>query len=172
MRTVEETIEVSVPVGTAYNQWTQFKIFPRFMSMVKRVDQIRPTVTVWTIGFGPVRREYAVETTDQVPDSHLVWRSLERHPCRQGDVTFRPTAAGSTAVTVRMRFAPRGPLGTLTTSPWATGRVVRSELGHFKKFVEGLGEESGAWRGTIRNGHVRPTEPEPPRSRVPCWPVG
>ncbi|NED75885.1 cyclase, partial [Streptomyces sp. SID9944] len=34
------------------------------------------------------------------------------------------------------------------------------------------GEAGGAWRGSIRHGHVHPAEPEPPRSRVPCWPVG
>ncbi|HYN98054.1 MAG TPA: cyclase, partial [Actinomycetota bacterium] len=29
MSTVEESIEVKVPVRTAYNQWTQFESFPQ-----------------------------------------------------------------------------------------------------------------------------------------------
>jgi hypothetical protein len=87
-------------------------------------------------------------------------------------VVFRPTAAGGATVTVRMEFAPRGLTGLLTRVPGLTGRVMRAELGNFKEFIEGVGEECGAWRGVIRNGHVRPLEPEPPRSRVPDWPVG
>src|SRR5438132_4669689 len=37
---VEETIELNVPVSTAYNQWTQFEDFPRFMPTVQRVTQL------------------------------------------------------------------------------------------------------------------------------------
>ncbi|MER6978385.1 SRPBCC family protein [Streptomyces carpinensis] len=172
MHSVEETIEVAVPVRTAYDQWTQFKSFPRFMATVKRVEQVRPAVTAWVIGYGPVRREFEAEIVEQEPDSHLAWRSLERGPSHRGEVSFRPTAAGGTAVTVRMDLQPRGLAGVLTSVPRMAGRVVRLELGHFKEFIEGLGEAGGAWRGTIRNGHVRPVEPQPPRSRVPCWPVG
>ncbi|MFJ7073670.1 SRPBCC family protein [Streptomyces sp. NPDC098781] len=170
--TIEETIDVAVPVETAYNQWTQFKSFPRFMGVVKKVDQVKPTVTVWTIGYGPLRREFQAEILEQEPDSHVVWRSLERRPSHQGEVGFRPTAAGGTAVTVRLRFEPRGPLAAVAEATNLPVRVLRSELGHFKEFIEGLGQAGGAWRGAIRNGHVRPVEPEPPRSRVARWPVG
>ncbi|GAB1332603.1 SRPBCC family protein [Streptomyces sennicomposti] len=172
MHTVEETIDIAVPVRTAYDQWTQFKSFPRFMTVVKRVEQVRPTVTAWVIGVGPVRGEFEAEIVDQEPDSHVTWRSLERHPGHRGEVRFRPTAAGGTAVTVRIEAEPRGVAGRLTGVPGLAGRVLRSELGHFKEFIEGRGEAGGAWRGSIRHGHVHPAEPEPPRSRVPCWPVG
>lgn len=53
MSTVEETIEIAVPVRTAYDQWTQFECFPRFMTTVKRVEQVRPAVTLWVVGLGP-----------------------------------------------------------------------------------------------------------------------
>ena len=36
-RTITETIEVDVPVSTAYNQWTQFEDFPLFMEGVEHV---------------------------------------------------------------------------------------------------------------------------------------
>ncbi|MFD5447955.1 SRPBCC family protein [Streptomyces sp. NPDC003470] len=172
MHSIEETVEVSVPVRTAYNQWTQFRTFPRFMTVVRGVEQVRPTVLVWTVGYGPVRREFATEILEQVPDSHLTWRSLGRGPAHRGGATFRPTAAGGAAVTVRLEFAPRGLAGLTARAPGVSGRVLRAELGHFKKFIEGLGEECGAWRGVVRGGRVCPVEPEPPRSRVPHWPVG
>ncbi|WP_399881007.1 SRPBCC family protein [Streptomyces sp. BBFR51] len=172
MNSVEETIRIAVPVRTAYDQWTQFESFPRFMTAVKRVEQLRPAVTLWVVGVGPVCREFVTEIVEQVPDSHLTWRSLGQRHGHRGEVTFRPTEEGRTAVTVRMSVEPRGPVGVLAAIPGATGRAVRRELANFKAFIEGHGEASGAWRGTIRGGQVRPGEPEPPRSRVAVWPVG
>ncbi|MGQ4416898.1 SRPBCC family protein [Streptomyces sp. SAS_269] len=172
MNTVNETIEIAVPVRTAYDQWTQFKSFPRFMTVVKRVEQVKPNVTTWVIGVGPVCREFEAEIVEQEPDTRVAWRSLERRPSHRGEVSFRPTAEGSTSVSLRLEVEPRGVAGALTVVPGLTRRVVRAELGHFKEYIEGLGEAGGSWRGTIRHGHVRPAEAEPPRSQVPCWPVG
>ncbi|MGY3206127.1 SRPBCC family protein [Streptomyces sp. TE5632] len=172
MHTVEETIEVAVPVRTAYDQLTQFKSFPRFMTGVRRVDQIRPAVTRWVVGAGPVRREVGIEIVEQVPDSHLAWRSLERWLSHRGEVSFRSTVAGTTEITVRVRTEAHGAAGVLAAVPGVTRRAVRSGLRHFKTYIEGMGDAGGAWRGTIRNGRVQPMEPEPPRSRVSCWPVG
>ncbi|MGV9841907.1 SRPBCC family protein [Streptomyces fungicidicus] len=175
VRHVEETVEVAVPVRTAYNQWTQFKTFPRFSTVVRDVEQVRPAVTVWTIGYGPLRHRFAVETVEQDPDAYLAWRGLEQKPSHQGEVEFRPTGSGGTAITVRMLLEPRGAARILTRSSRATrltARLVRGELMNFKRFIEGLGQEGGAWRGTIRNGRVQHEHPEPPRSRVAQWPVG
>jgi uncharacterized membrane protein len=172
MRTIEETLEVAVPVRTAYNQWTQFKSFPRFMASVKRVDQIRPAMTRWVIGWGPLSYEFEVEIVEQRPDAYAAWRSLDRRPCHRGEVTFRPLESRRTAVAVRMEYEPRG-VGELVADALSVPRrTVRAELEHFKVFIEGLGEEVGAWRGSIRGGHVQPSEPVPPRSQVPCWPHG
>ncbi|MCF4137134.1 SRPBCC family protein [Streptomyces sp. Tue 6430] len=169
MHSVEETIGIAVPVSTAYNQWTQYTGFPRFMRVVKRVDQLRPALTTWTVAAGPVRREFQAETVEQEPDSHVVWRSLGRRPAHRGQVTFRPGAAGGTEMTVRIDIEPRGVTGVLAG---LADRVVRDELRHFKEYVEGLGEETGAWRGVIRDGRVRPQESKPHRSRVAHWPTG
>ncbi|MFI1422934.1 SRPBCC family protein [Streptomyces sp. NPDC020731] len=174
-RHVEETVEVAVPVRTAYNQWTQFKTFPRFSTVVHGVEQIRPAVTAWTIGYGPLRHRFAVEIVEQDPDAYLAWRGLEQNPSHQGEVEFRPTGSGGTAITVRMLLEPQGAARILTRSSRAarlTARLVRGELMNFKRFIEGLGQEGGAWRGTIRNGRVQHDQPEPPRSRVAQWPVG
>ena len=35
---VKDSIEVDVPISVAYNQWTQFEEFPRFMTGVKEQD--------------------------------------------------------------------------------------------------------------------------------------
>ncbi|MFI8536099.1 SRPBCC family protein [Streptomyces aquilus] len=174
-RHVEETVEVSVPVRTAYDQWTQFRTFPRFATVVREVEQLRPTVTVWTLGYGPLRHRFAVEIVEQDPDAYLAWRGLEQHPSHQGEVEFRPTQEGGTAVTVRILLRPRAATKALLGSPRATrliARLLHRELRNFKGFIEGLGQAGGAWRSTIRNGRVQHDHPEPPRSRVAHWPVG
>ncbi|MFH8462577.1 SRPBCC family protein [Streptomyces sp. NPDC017991] len=184
MFSVEETIEVAVPVSAAYNQWTQFKSFPRFMTVVKKVEQVRPALLSWTLAVGPLRREFQAEIVEQEPDSHLTWQSLERHFVHQGEVSFRPTATDgtthgpadgttdSTTVTVRIQVDSPGATALLGGLPELVGRVVQRELRHYKAYIEGLGAESGAWRGTIHGGRVRPEDPKPHRSRVPHWPVG
>ncbi|MFF5725861.1 SRPBCC family protein [[Kitasatospora] papulosa] len=172
MSTVEETIVVAVPVSTAYNQWTQFKSFPRFMTVVKRVEQIRPNLTRWVIGVGPVRHEFDAEIVEQRPDSLVTWRSLGRRLAHRGEVSFRATAPDRTEVSVRIRLRSHGAPGLRTHAARPVRRALLAELGHFKEFIEGLGHEGGAWRGTIHDGHVRPLETEPARSRVPHWPVG
>ncbi|MEU1053321.1 SRPBCC family protein [Streptomyces sp. NPDC005876] len=170
MSTIEETAEIAVPVRTAYNQWTQFEVFPRFMSAVRSVEQVRPAVTHWVIGTGPLRHEFRTEIVEQRPDAYVAWRSLDgRH---RGEVTFHATAPERTSVTVRIRTRRRGPVGLLVGASGLAHRLVRTELAHFKEYIEGQGEESGAWRGTIRNGHVQPPHPHPPERRVPHWPVG
>ena len=58
MSTVEQSIEVAVPVTTAYNQWTQFTTFPQFMEGVERIDQTTDTMTHWVTSIGGVEREF------------------------------------------------------------------------------------------------------------------
>ncbi|MFJ6073067.1 SRPBCC family protein [Streptomyces sp. NPDC093065] len=170
MTTIEETVQVAVPVRTVYNQWTQFRTFPRFMTSVVKVDQVRPAITHWTVGLGPARHEFATEIVEQQPDTCVAWRGLDaRH---RGEVTFHETAPDSTAVTVHIELLRPRLVVLLADASGLVRRVVRSELAHFKEFVEGLGQEGEGWRGTIRNGHVRPVESEPPRCHVPRWPVG
>ncbi|MEZ3183119.1 SRPBCC family protein [Streptomyces pimonensis] len=172
MNSVEEAIDVAVPVHTAYNQWTQFKTFPRFTRTVKEVEQLRPNLTRWVIGAGPVRHEFTAEIVEQRPDSLIAWRGLGRQAGHRGEVSFRSLAPGRTRVVVRVRGKAHGFKDRVVERVVATPRVIRAELGRFKEFIEGLGQECGAWRGIIRNGQVQPVEPDPPRSRVAGWPVG
>src|SRR5918995_2695883 len=53
---VERSIEVQVPVRTAYDQWTQFEEFPRFMSGVQEIRQVGDALTHWVAEIGGGRR--------------------------------------------------------------------------------------------------------------------
>ncbi|HJT64711.1 MAG TPA: SRPBCC family protein, partial [Candidatus Limnocylindria bacterium] len=47
MSRVEKSLEVNVPIRVAYDQWTQFEEFPRFMEGVKSVQQLDDTHLHW-----------------------------------------------------------------------------------------------------------------------------
>ncbi|GAA4812117.1 SRPBCC family protein [Streptomyces ziwulingensis] len=170
MGTIEETIQIAVPVRTAYDQWTQFELFPRFMSVVRSVEQIRPSLVHWAVGAGPVRHEFTAEIVEQRPDALVAWRSLDgRH---HGEVSFLELSPERTSVTVRVHTRGSGLKEALAAGRGPVRRAVRSGLAHFKEFIEGLGAASGAWRGTIRGGHVQPDETGRPAHPVPHWPHG
>ena len=67
MKTIEESIEIEVPVSTAYNQWTQFETFPKFMDGIERVEQKDDQHLHWTAEIGGDKREWDAEITEQHP---------------------------------------------------------------------------------------------------------
>ena len=171
-QSVEEAIEVAVPVHTAYNQWTQFKTFPRFMRWVKGVEQLRPNLTRWEIGTGWATWTLMAEVVEQHPDELIAWQGLGRWAGHRGEVEFHALAPNRTRIVVRLRSLARPTRRHLLHRMPVTARLIRAELGRFKQFIEGVGQESGAWRGVIRKGQVRPQEEKPARSLVAGWPVG
>ena len=89
---VLESIDVNVPVRTAYNQWTQFESFPQFMEGVERIDQISPTKTHWVTKIAGVTREFDAEITEQHPDERVAW-TTENGTHQSGVVTFHRISA-------------------------------------------------------------------------------
>jgi uncharacterized membrane protein len=148
MSTVEKSIDVDVPVGTAYNQWTQFESFPQFMDGVDRVDQLSPTLTHWLTSIGGVSREFDAEITEQRPDERIAWTSVDG-PKQAGVVTFHRLDAGKTRVMLQLDFQPEGAVETAGDKLGFVGRRVQGDLDRFKKFIEVRGTEEGAWRGEV-----------------------
>jgi uncharacterized membrane protein len=152
MSTVEKSIEVGVPVSTAYNQWTQFESFPEFMEGVDRIDQISPTTTHWVTSIGGVHREFDAEITEQNPDERIAWTSVDG-PKQAGVVTFHRLGEGTSKVMLQMDFEPEGVVETAGDKLGVVGRRVEGDLKRFKSFIESRGTEEGGWRGTVE----RPT---------------
>ena len=151
MAMIEESIEVDVPVSTAYNQWTQFEDFPHFMEGVESVEQIDDTHLRWVAEVGGERREWVAEITEQEPDSRIAWRATGGHG-NSGLVTFLPLDGDHTQVTVRMEHETEGLKEQLGSALGADSRRVKGDLKRFKEFVESRGRETGAWRGEVHSG--------------------
>jgi uncharacterized membrane protein len=145
---VEKSIEVGVPIRTAYNQWTQFESFPKFMDGVDRVDQISDTRTRWVTAIGGVHREFQAEITEQLPDERVAWTSVDG-PKQAGVVTFHRIDADKTRVMLQMDFEPEGVVETAGDKLGVVGRRVQGDLGRFKEFIESRGAEEGGWRGQV-----------------------
>jgi uncharacterized membrane protein len=150
MKTIEESIELDVPVTTAYNQWTQFESFPRFMEGVERVEQKDDTRLHWVAEVGGERREWDAEITEQHPDHRVAWKALDQEG-PNGVVTFHRLDDSRTKVMVQMEYDPEGVKESIGSLIGIDSHRVQSDLESFKDFIEARGRETGAWRGEVEN---------------------
>ncbi|WP_282847506.1 SRPBCC family protein [Microbacterium oxydans] len=144
-----ETIDVDVPVRTAYNQWTQFESFPKFLDEVESITQIDDTRTHWKVKVGGATREFDAEITEQHPDERVAWKSTGGETEHAGVVTFHTLTDTSTRVTVQLDWEPEGLLEKLGSLVGVGGHAVKKDLENFKEFIEGRGVETGSWRGDV-----------------------
>ncbi len=148
MSTVTQSIDVAVPVRTAYDQWTQFEEFPRFMEGVEEIRQLDATHTHWRTKIGGVEREFDATITEQHPDERVAWNSTSG-PDHAGVVTFHKLSDAETRVTVQLDWSPEGVVEKAGDLLQLDERRVKGDLGRFKEFIESRGVESGAWRGDV-----------------------
>jgi uncharacterized membrane protein len=149
MGTVTEHIDVAVPIRTAYNQWTQFEEFPRFMEGVTEIRQLTDTMTHWKTKIAGVEREFDARITEQLPDERVAWTSTTGSK-QAGVVTFHRLDENLTRVTVQMDFEPEGLAEQAGDKLGVIDRRVKGDLARFKEFIEGRGGvETGAWRGEV-----------------------
>ncbi|GAA4576815.1 SRPBCC family protein [Planotetraspora kaengkrachanensis] len=152
MSSIDHSVDVNVPIRTAYNQWTQFESFPEFMEGVESVKQLGDTRTDWVVEIGGVRREFTAEITEQHPDERVAWRSLDR-PRQAGVVTFHRLNEDNTRVTLQMEYDPEGFAEKAADALQLVRLRVRGDLERFKSFIESRGGETGAWRGEVPGPH-------------------
>jgi uncharacterized membrane protein len=148
MTTVLESIDVKVPVNTAYNQWTQFESFPRFMTGVERVEQITPTRTHWVTKIAGVSREFDAEITEQHPDERVAW-TTDKGTHQAGVVTFHRIDDTTTRVTLQLEHEPEGVVEKVGEAIGAVKSRVKGDMAKFKEFIEHRGVAEGGWRGDV-----------------------
>jgi uncharacterized membrane protein len=148
MSTVEESIDVRVPVSTAYNQWTQFEEFPRFMEGVESITQTDDTHLHWVAEIGGVTREWDAEITEQHPDERVAWRAVDGAE-NAGVVTFHHLDDQQTRVMLQLDFDPEGFVETVGDKLGFVRRRAAGDLERFRTFIESRGQETGAWRGDV-----------------------
>jgi uncharacterized membrane protein len=152
--TVEQSIDVKVPVQVAYNQWTQFEEFPKFMEGVKEVRQIDDTTLHWTAKIGNQERDWKASITEQQPDLRIAW-AAEGDTNNAGVVTFHRLDDMTCRVMLQMAYEPSDWAEKSADALGVIKRRIKSDLEHFKEFIEARGQETGAWRGTVKQPRTR-----------------
>lgn len=155
MSTIEKSIQVNVPVHTAYNQWTQFEEFPRFMEGVKEVRQLDDTHVRWRAEVAGKDKEWDAEITEQLPDQRIAWRSVSGAR-NAGVVTFHRIDDDTTRIMLQMDYEPEGVIENAGDTSGALSLRIQADLERFKDFVESSGQETGAWRGKVPQGQNQP----------------
>ncbi|MCZ7438767.1 SRPBCC family protein [Micromonospora sp. WMMC241] len=149
MSTVTESVDVQVPIRTAYDQWTQFESFPQFMDGVESITQIDPTHTRWVTKVAGVTREFDAEITEQHPDERVAWKSTGGDTKHAGVVTFHRLSDDQTRVTIQLDWEPEGLVEKAGSAAGVDSRQVKADAKRFKTFIENRGSETGAWRGNV-----------------------
>jgi uncharacterized membrane protein len=148
MASVTESIDVGVPVTTAYNQWTQFEEFPHFMEGVEQVEQLTDDRLHWVAEVGGKRAEWYARITEQHPDERVAW-TAEEGKGLSGVVTFHRLSDEQTRITVQMEWRPEGVMESVGAALGFDSRQVKQDLERFRDMIEARGVETGAWRGDI-----------------------
>ena len=150
-RVIESTIEVDVPVSTAYNQWTQFEEFPRFMAGVEEVRQLDDTRLRWVASVGGRRAEWDAKILEQHPDRQISWISEDGKKNR-GTVSFEPLGESRTLVRLSLGYQVDGFVEAVGAAAGLERRRINGDLVRFKELIESRGAETGAWRNDISAG--------------------
>ncbi len=158
MANVERSVEVDVPVRTAYNQWTQFEEFPRFMEGVEEVHQLDDRTLQWKAKIAGKLEEWTAEIVHQQPDQSIAWRHT-RGAVNSGVVVFASIDAERCRVTLALEYDPRGFIEKAGDILGVVSRRVEGDLERFKRFIEERPAETGAWRGELKPVDADPHAP-------------
>jgi uncharacterized membrane protein len=150
MAQIEKSVVVDVPVSTAYNQWTQFEEFPRFMEGVHEVKQLDDRHLYWKAEVGGREQEWEAEIREQVPDQKIIWAATDGSE-NAGIVRFQPEGPGQTKIHLQMSYSTSGFAETIGDKLGFMSRRVERDLERFRDFIEERGVETGAYRETLPN---------------------
>jgi uncharacterized membrane protein len=165
MSTIDQAIELDVPVRSAYDQWTQFEEFPRFMEGVTKVSQLDDKTLEWTARIGGIERSWRAEITEQTPDRRIAWRSIDGAK-NNGVVSFETMGDGRPRIRLQLDVEPSDPVEAVGDAIGVVAHQAQGDLERFKEYIETRREPSGAWRGEVHDGDVhedRLREPAQPR---------
>ncbi len=149
MSSIEQSVDVNVPVHTAYNQWTQFEEFPRFMEGIEEIRQLDDKRLHWRANVGGKEKEWHAVISEQIPDERIAWHNTTG-ATNAGVVTFHRLNDKTTRIMLQVEYDPEGIVENVGDLVGVVSTRVKGDLQRFKEFIEARGTETGAWRGEIR----------------------
>jgi hypothetical protein len=134
---IQRWTDVAVPVNKAYEAWTTWEEWPKFMHRVLEANpdegddgqiQLREKIWFWT-------REWNGEITDQRKNDRIAWKTVSGMQ-HSGVVSFHKLDTNLTRVMVDMDFVPTGIFEKMASGMRFVKRAVQSDLARFKAYVE------------------------------------
>jgi uncharacterized membrane protein len=161
---IQQSIDVAVPIKTAYNQWTQFEDWPQFMHRLESVSQEDESHVHFKTKIWGISKEFTAEIVEQRPEKRIKWKVTEG-VTHTGVVTFHELADRLTRIEVNLDVQPGSLIEKAGRGMRHVKRAVRADLARFKAYVTMEDEETGSWRGTIEDGDVKKRSSSRSRSR-------
>ena len=151
---IQQAIDVAVPVSTAYNQWTQFEEWPKFMHRLDRVSQEDESHVSFKTKIWGISKEFNAEIVDQRPDERIKWKVTDG-VTHTGVISFHELSDRLTRIEVNLDVDPGSLIEKAGRGMRHVKRAVRADLARFKAYIEMEDEETGSWRGTIEDGDIK-----------------
>ena len=156
MPKIQDSIELAVPVRQAYNQWTQFEEFPKFMEGIQSVQQLDDTHVQWVAEIRGESRQWTTEITEQRPDEKVAWKTIDGEVKNDGVVSFEQIAQDETRVNVQMDVEGESTAENVAGDLLGVVKSqVHGDLERFKELIEKRDEATGAYRGTVQDGEAQ-----------------
>ena len=150
---VQQSVDVAVPLETAYNQFTQFEDWPEFMHRVTRVTQEDECTVSFATKIWGKTKEFEAKIETQRPDQRIKWK-VSQGITHSGVVTFHELAPRLTRIELNFDVAPGSLIEKAARGMRHVKRAARADLHRFKAFIEMNELETGAWRGVIEDGEL------------------
>jgi hypothetical protein len=150
---VQQAVDVGVPLSTAYNQWTQFEEWPRFMHRLDQATQEDDCNVSFKTKIWGMSKEFEAQIIEQRPDERIMW-NVNQGVTHTGVVTFHELADRLTRIQVTLDVEPGSLIEKAARGMRHVKRAVRADLARFKAFIEMQEVETGAWRGVIHDGEL------------------
>lgn len=151
---IQQSVDVAVPISEAYDQWTRFEEWPKFMHRVDSAQQVDDSTVSFSTKVWGVTKQFEAEIVEQRPDERIEWHT-EEGLMHSGVVTFHELAPRLTRIEVSMDVKPDSLLEKAGRGMRFAKRAVRGDLHRFKAFVEMEEDTEKGWRGTIEDGDVK-----------------
>jgi uncharacterized membrane protein len=131
MASHEASIDVAVPLWAAYEEWSDFSSYPRFLSGVAEVRDMGGGRLAWRADRDHDDEQWE-SVIEQVEGERVAWRSVSGRR-NDGTVTFVPMSDTVTEVRLAVEVDDHAP-GVTTAG--GLGRRVDEDLEAFKRHVE------------------------------------
>ncbi|MEW2496066.1 SRPBCC family protein [Streptomyces nodosus] len=140
MSTLEEHVDVGVPIDTAWNSLHRVEGYPRFVEGVREARSETEGRARLDVEAGGRSREFETELSDRGGERVMEWRTTGGPPLT-GSFSLQELDRDRTRVQIRLEYDPGsvretfgGPKGFAQAN--AIERIVRSDLEQFKEYVE------------------------------------